>query len=86
MLIISPFFAQLEWPQEPEWDTPLRVSFRELVDGEIADVTVEMNGSNHDDLLSGLDAPVCEVVRPQPLAHLAPHRFVQGPCVLLAAE
>ncbi|KAM3518993.1 hypothetical protein NHJ13051_007810 [Beauveria bassiana] len=51
----------IQWPQEPKWDTPLRESFQELVDGEIADVTVEMNGSNHDDLLSGLDAPVCEV-------------------------
>ncbi|KAM3516269.1 hypothetical protein MY11210_000028 [Beauveria gryllotalpidicola] len=54
----------IQWPQEPKWDTPLRLSFRELVDGEIADVTVEMNGSNHDDLLRGLDAPVCEVHTP----------------------
>lgn len=57
------FLVQSEWPQESKWDTALRDSFEELVDGEVADVTVEMNGSNHDDLLSALDAPICEVVR-----------------------
>ncbi|EGX95395.1 hypothetical protein CCM_00049 [Cordyceps militaris CM01] len=52
----------IQWPREVAWDTPLRDSLRELVDGTVTDVTVEMNGSNHDDLVSGLDAPVCEVV------------------------
>ncbi|KAJ4164913.1 hypothetical protein LMH87_006566 [Akanthomyces muscarius] len=53
----------IQWPQGPNWDAPLCARFYELVDGEqVADVTVEMNGSNYEDLLSGLDAPVCEVV------------------------
>ncbi|TQV96219.1 hypothetical protein IF1G_04802 [Cordyceps javanica] len=48
---------------EITWIIPLRASLEELVDGTVADITVETNGSsNHDDLLSGLDAPVCEVV------------------------
>ncbi|KAJ3495535.1 hypothetical protein NLG97_g3327 [Lecanicillium saksenae] len=52
----------IQWPAEPAWGTALRDSLQALVDGEVADVTVEINGSNHEDLLSALDAPVCEVV------------------------
>ncbi|OAR00876.1 hypothetical protein LLEC1_06653, partial [Akanthomyces lecanii] len=45
------FFDRSEWPQGAKWTTPLRLLFSGIVDGtDVADGTVEWNGSNHQDL------------------------------------
>lgn len=37
--------------------------FTALVDGDVAQISVDLQSSNESDLLSALDSPVCEVVR-----------------------